>query len=172
MAPYVDAGRSSFLKFFSILYSRISYSIGGTGLSIPNGYTNMSTVCTTSKWLLHYLLLYTVHQFDIILVFNIINCEQICYTIWLNLGIRTPSWNFVSRVCHDCWSCPDRTSLVHPMAVDGVEGVRDGWSSQWISLPMEPIEFPATLWRVSRLGCPLVLENGRGILFVHSIGCI
>jgi hypothetical protein len=115
--------------------------------------------CTprVSDTLFHYLLLYILHQFVIILILNTINYGQICYTIRLNFGICAPSRNFVSRIRHNCWSCPDWPSLVHPMAVDGVEGVRDSWSSQWIPFPMEPIEFPATVWRVSRLECiPMV----------------
>lgn len=88
--------------------------------------------------------------------------EQICYTIWLNFRICTPCWNFVPGICHGCWPCPDWPSLVHPMAVDGVEGDRDGWSSQWISLPLEPIKFPATVWRVSKLESANVLHLWQG----------
>ena len=49
MLPIFSAGRLLYLKFFSTLYSRILYSIGGTGHCTPNGYTSMSTVSTTSK---------------------------------------------------------------------------------------------------------------------------
>ena len=49
MLPIFSAGRLLYLKFFSTLYSRILYSIGGTGHCTPNGCTSMSTVSTTSK---------------------------------------------------------------------------------------------------------------------------
>jgi hypothetical protein len=49
MLSIFSAGLWLYLKFFSILYLRILYSIGGTGHCTPNGYTSMSTVSTTSK---------------------------------------------------------------------------------------------------------------------------
>jgi hypothetical protein len=64
-----------------------------------------------------------------------------------------------------CVSC--YYSSVHPVAVDAAEGIRDSWSSQRPSLPMEPIKFPAAVWRVSKLEHCSPLAPKRGIVFVY-----
>ena len=64
LSAVFSAGRLSYLKFYSTLYWRILYSIGGTGHCTPNGYTSMSTASTTSTWLHLYIwssCLYTMH---------------------------------------------------------------------------------------------------------------
>ena len=80
-----------------------------------------------------------------------IKSVQICHTLWVNFWICPPCWNFVLGIRHGYWSCSYWPSFVHPMALDGVEGIGDSWSSQRLPLPMEPIKFPSTVWRVSKL---------------------
>lgn len=149
MLSIFSAGLWLYLKFFSILYLRILYSIGGTGHCTPNGYTSMSTVSTTSKQhcftSLHHIIFFCIS------LVSYSKSVQICHTLWVNFWICPSCWNFVPGICHGCWSCSYRSSFVHPMAVDGAEGIGDSWSSQWLSLPMEPVKFPATVWRVSKL---------------------
>ena len=92
---------------------------------------------------------------------------QVCHTLWFNFWICPPSWNFVPGIRHSCWSCSYWPSSVHPVAVDGVEGIGDSWSSQRLSLPMEPIKFPATVWRVSKLDHCFPFPPLKGTVFVY-----
>ena len=92
---------------------------------------------------------------------------QVCHTLWFNFWICPPSWNFVPGIRHSCWSCSYWPSSVHLVAVDGVEGIGDSWSSQRLSLPMEPIKFPATVWRVSKLDHCFPFPLLKGTVFVY-----
>jgi len=150
MLPIFSAGRLLYLKFFSTLYSRILYSIGGTGHCTPNGCTSMSTVSTMSK---QYCFT-TLHLKVLFLYQSSLwhsKSVQICHTLWVNFWIRPPCWDFVPGIRHSCWSCSYWPSFVDPVALGGVEGIGDSWSSQRLPLPMEPLKFPATVWRVSKL---------------------
>jgi len=155
LAVLFSAGRLLYLKLHSTLYWRILYSTGGTGHCTPNGYTSMSTASTTSTTSMIYL--YSMHSSFLnrssrssMMIDTYSNSvPQICYTLWVNFWIRPPCWDFVPGIRHSCWSCSYWPSFVDPVALGGVEGIGDSWSSQRLPLPMEPLKFPATVWRVS-----------------------
>lgn len=135
-------GLSSSLKYCFTSSWRILCFTGGTGYCIPNGYTSMFTVSIMSKW--NDLCQYPFMSF-LLPLFHM----QICYTIWTDFWVCPSCWNLIPRLCHNCGSSSNRPSPIYTVVMDGIESLGDGWGSQWIPFPMEPIKLLPFIWRVS-----------------------
>lgn len=74
---------------------------------------------------------------------------QICYTVWTNIGICSPSWDTVPWFCHNCWTCHHWAPSEYSLVMDGTKSPRDGWSTLWLPFSLEHLQFLTFVWGVS-----------------------